>query len=122
MQHTAAIPHLVARHKYPALDPCYASISASSPADPVIAFVKLHINVTQCQAPKRPAGVQALIDDGWKPGDAATAGAGGAGGASKGGGEATEDMVERERKRLEVLRTRCASSFSLSFWCSACDV
>jgi hypothetical protein len=51
------------------------------------------------------AARQALVDDGWKPGDAATA-AGSPAKAQK--DESSEDMVERERKRLEVLRTRRA--------------
>lgn len=45
---------------------------------------------------------QALIDDGWKPGDVFTA----AGAHSSSKTEGTEDLVERERKRLEVLRNR----------------
>lgn len=49
---------------------------------------------------------QSLIDDGWKPGD--TIGAAGATQAGKASEGNTEDMVERERKRLEVLRTRCS--------------
>ena len=48
---------------------------------------------------------QSLIDDGWKPGD--TIGAPGANQNGKANESNTEDMVERERKRLEVLRTRC---------------
>lgn len=51
---------------------------------------------------------QALIDDGWKPGDIAAAPCA-AGGGGKGDAN-TADMVERERKRLEVLRTRCNST------------
>ena len=51
------------------------------------------------------AARQELVDEGWRPGDpAAASGAGRAGGE----GGATEDMVECERKRLDVLRTRCA--------------
>lgn len=46
---------------------------------------------------------QSLIDDGWQPMQSTPSG--------KPGGEhdtSTADMVERERKRLEVLRNRCA--------------
>lgn len=56
---------------------------------------------------------QGLMDDGWKPGDVATAT-----GIPISKANATEDMVERERKRLEVLRNRCGAAESRVSLCN----
>lgn len=55
---------------------------------------------------------QALIEENWKPGDVMKPP-----GAKAAVVDGTDDMVERERKRLEVLKKRCANCPSCAADC-----